>query len=230
MNPFAGKPALRGANTTRFDTDSLTPDNLFPNHTEGRRLMTAKFATLGALFLLAAAIAGCFNSAAMQQMQEANQSYSISPNFELDRNWRIAILPPRDGDTELPDLYDRAGLLLMKPGNFTLIDRTEIARILHEQWSGGPRLIDAHSASKLGRRVGAEAVMTINVTDLKHDEFFKDNPEQRDARVFVKIISVKTAEALYYAEGRGTSFEGPEAALSDALAMALGPLIRNGKG
>jgi len=192
--------------------------------------MTDKFATLGVLFLLAAGTVGCFNSTAMQQMQEANQPYSISPNFELDRNWRIAILPPRDGDTELPALYDRAGLLLMKPGTFTLIDRAEVTRILHEQWSGGPHLIDARSASKLGRQLGAEAVLTISVTELKHDEFFGNNPEQRDARVFVKIISVKTAEALYYAEGRGSSFEGPEAALSDALAMALGPLIRNGKG
>jgi hypothetical protein len=64
----------------------------------------------------------------MQRMQEANQAYSISPNFKLDRNWRIAILPPQDGDTELPDLYDRAGLLLMKPGCFTLIDRAEVER------------------------------------------------------------------------------------------------------
>jgi hypothetical protein len=78
--------------------------------------------------------------------------------------------------------------------------------------------------------MGAEAVIIVSVTQLKHDDFFKDNPEQRDARVFVKIISVRTAEALYYAEGRGSSFEGPEAALHDALAMALGPLIRNGKG
>lgn len=191
--------------------------------------MTGKFATLGALFLLAAGTAGCFNSTAMRQMQEANQPYSISPNFELDRSWRIAILPPRDGDTELPSLYDRAGLLLMKPGNFTLIDRIEVARILHEHWSGGPLLVDPHSASKLGRQLGAEAVMTVSVTELKHDEFLGNNPEQRNARVFVKIISVKTAEALYYAEGRGSSFEGPEAALYDALAMALGPLIRSGK-
>jgi hypothetical protein len=78
--------------------------------------------------------------------------------------------------------------------------------------------------------MGAEAVVTVSVTELKHDDFFRNNPEQRDARVFVKIISVKTTEALYYAEGHGSSFEGSEAALYDALAMALGPLIRNGKG
>jgi hypothetical protein len=102
--------------------------------------------------------------------------------------------------------------------------------VMHQPWSCGPRLVDAHSASKLGRQLGAEAVMTVSVTELKHDAFFKDNPWQRDARLFVKIISVKTVEALYYAEGHGSSFASPEAALYDAPAMALGPLIRNGKG
>ena len=192
--------------------------------------MTAKSLCLIALFLLAAGSVGCFNSAAVQQMRETNQAYSISPNFELDRVWRIAVVPPRHADTALPALCDRAGLLLMKTGNFTLIDRAEVERILRQQWSGGPRLVDPHSASRLGRHLGAEAVMTVSVSELRHDEFFKDNPDQREARVFVKIISVKTAEALYYAEGQGLSFEGPEAALSDALARALGPLIRNGKG
>ncbi len=191
--------------------------------------MTGKFAILGALFLLAAATVGCFSAATLQQMQEANRTYSISPNFSLDRTWRVAILPPQHGDEEVSALYDRAGLLLMQPGCFALIDRAEVERILREQRSGGPRLIDQHSMRQLGRMMNAEAVMTINVTRLEHDDFFKDNPEQRDAQLFVKIVSVKTAEALYYAEGRGSSFDGAEAALSGALSTALEPLIRNRK-
>ena len=78
--------------------------------------------------------------------------------------------------------------------------------------------------------MGTEAVMAVSVTELKHDEFSKDNPEQRDARLFVKIVSVPSAEALYYAEGQGSSFDDPDAALYDALAKALDPLIMNGKG
>ncbi|MBN2464218.1 hypothetical protein JXD38_01145 [candidate division WOR-3 bacterium] len=192
--------------------------------------MTGRFLSLGALVLLAAATVGCFNATTMQQMQEANQTYSISSAFKLDRNWRLAVLPPQNGDEELPGLYDRAGLLLMRTGCFTLIDRAEVERILREQRSGGPRLVDPHDMRRLGRQMDAEAVLTVNVTELKHDGFFEDNPEQRDARLFVKIISVKTAEALYYAEGHGSSFEGADAALNDALAMALGPLLRIAKG
>ena len=192
--------------------------------------MTGEFLSLGALLLLAAGAVGCFNSAALQQMQVANQPYSISPDFELVRNWRVAILPPRDGDKELPALSDRAGLLLMKPGCFTLIDRTEVERILREQRSGDPHLVDPHSMSRHGRQMGAEAVMTVSVTELKHDEFSKDNPEQRDARLFIKIVSAPSADALDYTEGQGSSFDGRGAALYDALAKALGPLIMNGKG
>ncbi len=188
--------------------------------------MTGRLLSLVAPFLLVAVSVGCFNSATLRQMQEANQTYSIAPDFKLDRDWRIAVLPPHNGDDEVPELYDRAGLLLMKPGCFTLIDRTEVARILQEQRSGGPRIVDPHDMRRLGRLMNAEAVVTVNVTELKHDDFFKDNPEQRDARLFVKIISVRTAEALYYAEGRGSSFEGADAALDDALAKALGPLLR----
>jgi hypothetical protein len=191
--------------------------------------MTGRFLNLGALLLLAAVAEGCFNTATMQQMQEANQTYSIAPDFKLDRNWRIAILPPQHADEVLRGLYDRAGLLLLKPGCFTLIDRAEVERILHEQRSGGPRIVDPHDMRRLGELMNAEAVMTVNVTKLEHDDFFKDNPEQRDARLFVKIVSVQTAEALYYAEGHGSSFEGADAALDDALGMALGPLIRIGK-
>ncbi len=191
--------------------------------------MTGKLLCVGALLLLAAAV-GCFSSATLRQLQDANRTYSISPNFKLDRTWRIAILPPRNGDEELPGLYDRAGLLLMQPGCFTVVDRAEVERIVREQRSGGPHVIDPQALRRLGRMMGAEAVMTVDVTKLEHDDFFKDTPEQRDAQLFVKIISVKTAEALYYAEGRGSSFEGPDAALSGALGTALEPLVHSRKG
>lgn len=192
--------------------------------------MTDKSLTSGALFLLAAVSMNCFSSATLKQMQEANQTYSMSPDFKLDHVWRIAVLPPHNGDDEIPGLYDRAGLLLMRPGCFALIDRTEVMRILQEQWSGGLRPLAPRDMRRLGETMRADAVVTVSVTKLEHNDFFKDNPEQRDARLFVKIISVKDAEVLYYAEGQGSNFDGPDAALSSALDMALEPLIRNGKG
>jgi curli biogenesis system outer membrane secretion channel CsgG len=73
-------------------------------------------------------------------------------------------------------------------------------------------------------------VVTIRVGTVKHDEFFSDSPEQRDAEVYVKIISVETAEVLYSAQGQSSSFEGAEDALQNAVTMALMPLIERGGG
>jgi curli biogenesis system outer membrane secretion channel CsgG len=190
--------------------------------------MTEKFLRPGALLLLALLAAGCFNPAAVQKMQEANWAYSMSPNFKMDRTWRIAILPPTVDKAGTSGLEDHAGLLLMKPGRFSLVDRSEVDRILQEQQFGSSGVVDPGTAAKLGKLMGAEGVMIVNITSLKHDEFFKDSPDQRDAQLYVKIISVETAEVLYYAQGTGSSFEGPAAALDGALDTALGPLIKKG--
>ncbi len=190
--------------------------------------MTGRLVRLSALFVLAAFAAGCFSPAAVQKMQEATWAYSMSPNFKMDRTWRIAILPPASDQAGTSGLYDHAGLLLMKPGKFSLVDRTEVDRILKEQQFGSSGVVDPGTAARLGKLMGAEAVMFINITSVKHDEFFSDSPNQRDAQLYVKIISVETAEVLYYAQGQGSSFDGPEEALSSALDTALGPLIMKG--
>jgi len=192
--------------------------------------MTGRLSRPGALFLLAALVAGCFNSAAVQKMQEANWAYSMSPNFTMDRIWRIAILPPDVAQAGTSGLLDHAGLLLMKPGRFSLVDRSQVDKILQEQQFGSSGIVDPATAAKLGKLMGAEGVMTINITSVKHDEFFSDSPDQRDAQLYVKIISVETSEVLYYAQGAGSSFEGPASALDGALDTALGPLIKKGSG
>jgi hypothetical protein len=183
---------------------------------------------VGALLLLAAAGGGCFNPAAVQQMQQANWSYSMSPGFTMNRTWRIAIVPPAAEGKGYDALADHAGLLLMRPGRFLLVDRGEVERVLKEQEFSASGLVDPGTAAKLGRLTGAEGVMVISVSAVKHDEFFSDSPNQRDAQLYVKIISVETAEVLYYAQGRGSSFDGPAEALEAALGTALGPLIKNG--
>jgi curli biogenesis system outer membrane secretion channel CsgG len=190
--------------------------------------MTGNSLRLSALFLLSLVAAGCFSPAAVQQMQESNWAYSMSPSFKMDRTWRIAILPTDVAQAGTSGLLDHAGLLLMKPGRFSLVDRSQVDRILQEQQFGSSGLVDPATAARLGKLMGAEGVMTINITSVKHDEFFKDSPEQRDAQLYVKIISVETSEVLYYAQGTGSSFEGPAAALAGALDTALGPLIRKG--
>jgi hypothetical protein len=173
--------------------------------------------------------AGCVMSpGTMQRMQEMNESYSISPSFDLTQTWRIAVLPPTSTVTSSAPatLYDHAGLSLMKVKNLSIVDRSQVDRILDEQQFGTSGIVDPATAARLGKLIGAQAVAVTNVTQLKHDDFFADNPEQRDAQLYLKIISVETAEVLYYSLGQSSSFSGPDDALAGAFEVAVGPLRR----
>ncbi|MEO0077553.1 MAG: CsgG/HfaB family protein [candidate division WOR-3 bacterium] len=181
--------------------------------------------------LLFALLAGCFTPAQMQRMQEQAGTYSISPNFDLSRMWRIAVLPPTASLTSVPTgtLYDHAGLALMRTNKVILVDRSEVERILAEQQFAVSGAVDASTAARLGRLMGAEAVMLVNVTAVKHDDFFSDSPDQRDAKLYVKIIRVETGEVLYYSQGEGSSFSGADEALQAALDVAMNPMVVKGR-
>uniref|UniRef100_A0A7C4CAH1 Penicillin-binding protein activator LpoB n=1 Tax=candidate division WOR-3 bacterium TaxID=2052148 RepID=A0A7C4CAH1_UNCW3 len=184
---------------------------------------------LPALLMLTA---GCFTAGQLQTMRHVAQPYSISPNFDLSRPWRIAVLPPPLSSDVAPAdfLAERAGLQLMKVPMISVVDRAEVERILQEQQFSYSGVVDPATAVKLGKLMGAAAVATIKVGEVKHDEFWTDSPEQRDAQLFFRIISVETAEVLYSAEGQGSSFSGAKEALSAALDMALLPLLEKGIG
>ena len=68
--------------------------------------------------------------------------------------------------------------------------------------------------------------MTINIGRIFHDSFWDDEPDQRDASLHVKIISVETSEVLYTSTGQGSSFDGSDNALKMALELALAGLTQ----
>lgn len=189
-------------------------------------------AVLLATLALQLALTGCVTPVQMQQMQQAAGTYSMSPNFDFSRTWRVAVLPPTAGMTDAPTavLYDHAGLALMRTGKVALVDRVEVDRILQEQQFSASGMVDPGTAARLGKLMGAEAVMMVNVNSVKHDEFFSDSPDQRAAKLYVKIISVETGEVLYYSQGDGSSFDGADEALQGALDFALNPLVVKGSG
>ncbi|MEO0080561.1 MAG: CsgG/HfaB family protein [candidate division WOR-3 bacterium] len=178
---------------------------------------------------------GC-TASQLRAMQQAAVPYSISPKFDLSRPWTIAVLPPTQtrpaSDVEdagmFAALVDHAGLQLMKVVTFTVVDRSEVSRVLQEQQFGTSGVVDPATAARLGKLLGASAVMTIRIGKLKHDPFWSDSPNQRDAEVGVRIISVETGEVLYSAQGQGSSFEGAAEALANAVDGALLPLLEKG--
>ncbi len=196
-------------------------------------MMCKSLTALVLAFGVAMVGAGCLvNPAAMQSFQQAaaaSQPHSISPNFDLSRAWRTAVMPPSGAsDVPLGNLFDATQLAAMRTGKLVLVDRAEVERLIREQEFGQSGLVDPSTAARLGRLLGAEAVMLVNVTRLRHDDFFSDSPDYREAELFVKIIAVQTAEVLYYAQGQGSSFNGADDALSSAVQMALAPLTHTG--
>jgi curli biogenesis system outer membrane secretion channel CsgG len=152
-------------------------------------------------------------------------NYAVSPSFQAQQTWRTAVLPPSTGSSALlgysSGLYDYAGMALLRTGRFTVVDRSIVDSLLDEQEFSYSGVVDQATAVRVGSLLGAEAVMTISITSVTHDDFFSDSPEQRDAALHVKIISVETSEVLYSAIGQGSDFEGAEGALRMAMEIAL---------
>lgn len=174
----------------------------------------------------------CTGCAASQfaAMQRAGQPYSISGSFDLTKVWRIAVLSPTADIPGAEDVAEYAALQLMKVPTFVVVDRSEVSRILQEQQFSYSGVVDQATAARLGKLLGASAVMTIRIGNVRHDDFFSDSPDQRDAEVFVRIISVETAEVLYWAQGQASSFEGAADALRGAVIVSLLPLIERKTG
>jgi curli biogenesis system outer membrane secretion channel CsgG len=192
-----------------------------------------KFRLLCCSAVLLLLLGGCVMSpAAMAQLQQANEDYSISPNFDFSRQWRVAVLPPTSTVTNRAPtvLYDHAGLSLMKVANISVVDRSIVDQLLQEQAFNYSGTVDPTTAVSLGKLAGASAVAVTTVTQLAHDNFFSDNPEQRDAQLYLKIISVETGEVLYYAVGKGSSFDGADQAVTGAFELAVAPLKRKAGG
>ncbi|MBN2585938.1 MAG: hypothetical protein JXA64_01460 [Candidatus Fermentibacteraceae bacterium] len=180
--------------------------------------------------LLAAAMtfAGC-NTAGQMAALGVPADYARSPVLDSRAVWRTVVLPPSSGgssEMEADFLCDYAGMALLRTGMFSLIDRSVVDQLLTEQEFSYSGVVDPSTAVELGRLLGAEAVMTIRIGSVTHDGFWDDEPDQRDATVHVKIISVQTAEVLYTSTGRGSSFEGAESALEMATEVSLIGLFR----
>ena len=152
-------------------------------------------------------------------------NYARSPVLDTKAQWRTVILPPSVSSgsrvTDLNGLSDYAGMALLRTGQFSLVDRSVVDELLSEQEFSYSGVVDQATAVQLGKLLGAEAVMTINIGPITHDSFWDDEPAQRDASLHVKIISVETSEVLYTSTGEGNSFEGAEGALRMALEVSL---------
>lgn len=190
-----------------------------------RELILKRILILAVVLVSGGLLFSCFNTVQMANLQLLPADYAKSPAFDEQQTWRTVVLPPVESLgyslSQTAGLYDYAGMALLRTGRFTVVDRTVVDQLLDEQELSYSGVADQATAVQLGKLLGAEAVMTINVTRISHDSFWDDEPEQRDAVLHVKIISVETSEVLYTSVGQGNDFDGAEGALRMALEVAL---------
>ena len=169
-------------------------------------------------------LSGCMTTAQIASLG-VPLNYARSPVLDTKPQWRTAILPPATASASsligTAGLSDYAGMVLLRTGRFTVVDRSVVDQLLDEQEFSYSGVVDQATAVQLGRLLGAEAVLTINIGQIAHDNFWDDEPAQRDASLHVKIISVETSEVLYSSTGKGSSFNGAEDALRIALEVSL---------
>lgn len=172
-------------------------------------------------------LSGCLTTAQLAALQ-GPQNYARSPVLDTKPQWRTVILPPSStypsSLSSSAGLDDYAGMALLRTGQFSLIDRSSVDQLLEEQEFSYSGVVDPATAVQLGKLLGAEAVMTISIGRIFHDDFWDDDPDQRDASLHVKIISVETSEVLYTSTGEGSSFDGADNALKMALEISLAGL------
>ena len=182
---------------------------------------------LPALLLLA----GC---AAMQQMQQQTiaRNTAISPNFDQNRIYSLAILPPTSSGTvdeagDVEGLREFAGMTMIQTGRFTEVERSRIDVVLKEQEFGAAGVVDPSTAARLGKVLGVDAVLLTSIVSTKNDPFFND-PKQRETELNVRIVSSSTAEVLFRGRGQGSSFNGELEAWQSAFAMSVAGIPRKG--
>jgi curli biogenesis system outer membrane secretion channel CsgG len=169
---------------------------------------------------------GCASSKSV--VQPSNISFSSS--FDIFKPYRVAVLPVSSDLQNMSDeirnsLSEFVSFELSKINGFTLVEREKIDKVLSEQALGLTGAVDIETAAKVGKLLGADAVLLSQVVELKRDEFFEED-EAYDGKIFIRLVDTSTGEILFYSKGVGKSLEGKIPTLEESIKNALEPLRR----
>ncbi len=97
-------------------------------------------------------------------------SEQIAASITKEQKHRVAVLPFRElsGQSTLLDSYLAEELIthLVQAGQVDIVERTMLDKVLGELKLDQSGLIDAEGAKKVGRLLGADAILTGSITDL----------------------------------------------------------------
>jgi len=129
---------------------------------------------------------------------------------------RVAVLA-FENNTTLTILGNRLGFAaadevttqLVKTGEFAVVERTLVETLLSEQKIGQSGLVDAATAARIGKLLGAQAVITGSITQFSLDRKtagigrLAASYTEAESIVDVRMINVNTGEILVATKGTG---------------------------
>lgn len=125
--------------------------------------------------------------------------------LEFQNNTTSGLFGDRLGEAASDELTTQ----LVKTGAFTVIERQQIAAILQEQHAGASGAIDAATAARVGKLLGAQAVLLGSITqfsiDTKSGGFgvVSASVTEAESKLDVRIVDTTTGEIVAVAEGSG---------------------------
>ncbi|NPA79622.1 MAG: hypothetical protein GXO29_01035 [Thermotogae bacterium] len=175
---------------------------------------------LGTLMILLPFV-GCTSLARKVENDPYVLDYTFSPYFSPDSIGTVAVFSRLEGAPK-PSLdkvaYDAATLQLLKTGKMDVVDRARTEEILREQEFSYSGLVDQNTAVRLGKLLGAKAVLFLDFIS------FEEDIDSYIVRVNAKLIDVETGRILYVASALGGGWSLEEA-VSNAVKTALKPMI-----
>ncbi|MEO0248324.1 MAG: CsgG/HfaB family protein [candidate division WOR-3 bacterium] len=99
-----------------------------------------------------------------------------------------------DPSSYMMDALNREGMM----AGFSAVERSRVETILNEQEFGYSGAVDPSTAAKLGKLMGADAVLISQASDRYDAEY-----ESWEVTISGRIVSVETGEILYTCRARG---------------------------
>ncbi len=158
-----------------------------------------------------------------EYMKDRSAPKSTVQNYRGPKR-RIAVIDFQNktpyGKRELGDsATDIIVTELQKTGQFILVEREKVQALLDEQRFSNSEAVEPVTAAKIGRLLGASAVVTGSVSQFGQKEegvdclFYQRRSQIAEATVDIRMVDVSTGEILVADSGRGAADQTIEGAM-----------------
>lgn len=168
----------------------------------------------GSVALLLVMALGCRSSEVRKEEEDVSLKPRSAKPFEMRK--KIAVIDFEDKSAYGPGRLGRPAAdvlmtFLYDSGQFRMIERQQVSKVLDElkfQQSGA---VDAATAQKVGQILGVDMIVYGAVTNfgIKNEGtevvVYQQRQQIADATVDVRLINVSSAEVLYMGSGKGTA-------------------------